>query len=110
MKKIRTILFLLVFIIPTLSSAGTVATGATISSIGTATDGWSDNFYLRLSGGEGVCSNQTVIFKRERAINQDAFNRLYSMALTAFASSKIVKIYSYGNDNCSEVTFIEAYK
>ena len=39
MKKIRTILFLLVFIIPTLSSAGTVVTGATISSIATVTDG-----------------------------------------------------------------------
>jgi len=38
MKKIRTILFLLVFIIPTLSSAATVVAGATISSIGTATD------------------------------------------------------------------------
>ena len=89
MKKI--LLCIVISLSSSFLNAGDVINKAVISRIATSSDGWSDNFLLQFSEGTGICNN-SVTFRRDKAINQEAFNRLYSTALMAFASGKKVRI------------------
>ena len=104
----RKVLFGILLLIGFSANAGDIIVDAKISKVATSNDGWKDNFTLAFSSGAGICADQAyVIFPRESAINQDAFNRLYSIALMAFAANKTVRVYAYQSSDCSKASFIE---
>lgn len=91
-------------------SAGNLITGATISEIASSNDGHSDNFYLKFSSGDGFCATNGsfAVFPRDMAPTDDAFNRMFSIALTAYTLGKPVRVYSYGfDDDCRKASMIE---
>ena len=93
------------------ASAGNLINNAVIKEVASSHDGKSDNFYLRFESGDGVCAEGGyVIFPREMAPSEAAFNRMFSIALSAFSLEKTVRVYSLGTDLCTQASLIEIRK
>ena len=102
--------------------AGNLINNAVIKSISSSNDGYSENFYMKFESGDGICASGgsfAVFPKKKPVLKQDyhdpehsdlAFNRMFSIALTAFTTGKPVRVYSYGTDDCMQATMIEVQK
>ncbi len=102
---------LLLLLVSSNSFAGELVKNAEIDSIGSSSDGLTDNFYIRIKGGEGVCANSNIFFKRTATMSPEFFNRLYSTALAAYTTNaKNVRVYNPANDQCNTATFIQMTK
>lgn len=112
------IIALITFLICLNANSGNLIDNAEITAVSTSSDARSDNFFLRLSGGTGVCETQDwVVFPGISTVdnptdipNEAVWNRLYSTALMAFAAGKKIRVYSYSSSDCSKASFIEVYK
>jgi len=99
--------------------AGNLINNAVIKSLSSSNDGYSENFYMKFESGDGICATGgsfAVFPKKKPLLKQDyhdpehsdlAFNRMFSIALTAFTTGKTVRVYSYGTDDCMQATMIE---
>ncbi|NQZ12205.1 MAG: hypothetical protein HRT35_34065 [Algicola sp.] len=91
--------------------AGELVKNAQIVEIGSSSDGVTDNFYIVTTGGEGLCVNKAIIFKRTATSSPEFFNRLYTTALTAYTTNaKKVRIYNTTDDSCGAATYIQINK
>ncbi len=109
---IKLIFGALICVLPfTAQAAGNLAINTSIEAISSSSDGSSDNFYLKLTGGSGDCvsGSRFVVFPRDLAPSDDAFNRMYSLAMMAFATkSNKVRIFTSSTEtSCGRATFIE---
>jgi hypothetical protein len=91
--------------------SGELVKNSTIIDIGSSSDGLTDNFYIRTSGGVGPCAGSSIVFKRTAAMSAEFFNRLYSTALMAYTTNaKKVRIYNPADDSCRAATYIQVTK
>lgn len=66
-----------------------------------------DKFFVVVSGGQTNCS--AITFTREAAPSQKAFDRAFTLAVTAQVAAKRVSIYNYSGSSCSGASYIEMY-
>lgn len=108
MKKALQILALLMF--STQIFAGELIKDAVITKIGTSSDGVSDDFFIYVSAGTGICAeSRAIIFPRALAPSEAAFNRMYSTALTAFSTKKRIRAVSMSSNSCTLGSYIDIY-
>lgn len=108
--KLRTFLTLGIFVFSSSCYAGEVAKGQIIEVANLI--GQDKLFSIKMSpDSTGPCAGQWVKFKEENfAGNLENYKFAFSIALTALASDKKVRVHNYINDTCDGVTFIGVYK
>ena len=85
--------------------SGELVRGATITEIASSSSN-QDVFYLKLSGGTGLCSGQYIIFPASKSQSKESYNQAFSIALTAAASGKKIRAHNYEDDSCRGANFI----
>lgn len=88
--------------------AGELIKDAEIHKISSSNDGKSDNFWVYVTAGDGICNNKAIVFPRELSPTAEFHNRMFSLAITAFTTkNQKVKIYAIDSDDCKKASFIE---
>ena len=81
---------------------------ARIVRIASSSNGYTDDFFIEVSGGSGPCSDGGIIFPRTQAPTEAFFGRMFAIALTAYTTEhKNVRVYSPSSNNCSAARFIQ---
>lgn len=99
-------LFVAFFLISNTSLAGELVKEATVSKLGNTSNG-SPDFYVRVTGGSGVCANSLIKFPESKKASDDSNHQAMSIALTALAIGKKVRIVNFEDDHCHGANFIE---
>lgn len=92
----RSIILFIAFILAANSSYGEyLVKGATISEVSN-TIGNSQDFYIIVKGGTGICANSQIRFPYPTATNlEKSFDRAFSIALTGYVSGQTIHVYDY---------------
>lgn len=96
-----------------------VADGGTIvqiaSSIGVQANspaGSTDRFAIKVDGGTATtCQGLWIVFdKATFGSNPEAYQRAYTLAMTAYTTGTKVKVHNLNSGSCNGVTSIQAFK
>lgn len=104
MNRVLTVLFFSIAF-EGLAYAGDLVSGATIVAVNNVSSN-KDQFGIQIQGGEGVCANQGILFPSWKALDEGAYQRAYSAALTALTTGMKVKVHNYESDHCHAATQI----
>lgn len=89
------------------SFAGEIVKDTEITRIGSSSKGVTDDFFITVSRGTGSCAGGHIVFRRADAPSDAFFDRLYALAMLAFANkSQKVRVVS-PNDSCNTATYLE---
>ena len=88
------------------AAAGEIAKDAIITKLGNSSDGSAD-FYIRITGGTGVCANSLIKFPESKQASEASNNQAFSLALTAMTTGKKIRLANFQDNNCHGANFIE---
>lgn len=71
-----------------------------------------DRFSVKVNGGSvGICHGPWIVFEKSYfANNPEAYQRAFSVALTAYTTGTKVKIHNLNSDSCNGATSIQIIK
>ncbi|MFL0798923.1 MAG: DUF5992 family protein [Agarilytica sp.] len=99
------ILSLTLFLTALNSLAGELIKDATISTVGNTSSGGPD-FFVRVTGGVGPCSDSLIKFPESEKASEDSYKLAMTIALAAFNAKNKVRIHNFTSDSCSGASFI----
>jgi len=102
----KALLAAMIFSISGIAQAGELVTDAVITSVGN-TSGNGPSFFVIVSGGSGLCTNQFIWFPESAAGDANVFNRAYKSALLALSTGMHVKIHNYSDNTCAKASYIQ---